>query len=130
MSVDYELVWNRDSADGKTTLDLMKCDEDVIASKELSGQLVVWACLSSLCANDPLPTMQYRCTAFSEQEQYSLGGRSVKLDFDLDSVYHFGYVLCLSVCLSVSLSLCPVFLCLSVSVRPSVCLSVCMYVCI
>ena len=89
--VDYELVWNRESADGKTTTG-KRCDETTISSKELSGQAIRWACLSKNCGikDNLLPTMQYECTAFSEEEKYSLGGRSVELDLALNSVYHFG----------------------------------------
>ena len=81
------MSWRRNSADGKTTIDGKVCDDTVISSGVLMATGVQWACLSKNCGqdNDRIGTMQFYCTSFSEQDNWSAGSRSIVFDFPVSS---------------------------------------------
>lgn len=85
--IDFRTSWQRDTADGGL------CDDSDIANEDLLGPSAAWDCLSGNCGQTAIGTMQYVCTSFSVENNWSHGGRSIEFNFPLSSRrFFFGSV--------------------------------------
>ena len=90
VEINFSIAWKRDTADGKTNAPPRReCDEAIIANRDLMGQPVPWRCLSGNCGQIMIGVMEYICTSFSVEDNWSMGTNSIIFDFPVASNIRF-----------------------------------------